>query len=839
MTTEDPEAAAAAPPPLTSPPAAAAQESSPPSAPPPPPAAQLPDSFDQLGLDARLLRGLSKMGISKPTAVQVRTSLRWSTPTLFRRRHAGLLASAALFRPPPPPPKPHPLVSPPPPSTPLPRQNFPPPQALTVPAALEGRDVVARARTGSGKTLAFLLPAFHAVARLSAAGDARAAAAAWRAVALVPTRELAEQVSDVADALAAASGIHLRTSTLAAAPAAAAAAASPRECQPRRCGQLVVSTPGRLASALADGRLTAAALAGLALLAIDEADLLLSLPGYAADLASAAAALPRSAQRLLLSATSAAAVDELGELLLQDPVRIDATGPVGGGGSGGEAAGGGGGASAAPSSSQPPLAGVAASVSHFFLEAPDASDAARLSTLIALLKLGAAKRRVLVFVADDDEGVKLRLALAAFGVRAARLGAALPLSSRHHALQEFNRGVFDYLIATDDGRGDSLCAPQQKKKEEEEEEDDGAEGEEGGGEERRRRAKKAGGNEGQRRGGGGGGGCEEGEDFGVVRGIDFSGVRTVVNFSVPRSATSYVHRAGRTGRAGASGAVVTLFSKGGGRGRPGTAASGERAALEASLVASSSSASGAPQFRLLPYPRLPPTAAAALRYRVDDVARALTRPAVREARAQELRRELLNSSRLAAHFSAAPRDLALLRHDAPLSAAGRAAAAGGGGLLGSGGGNGGGAAHLKRLPSYLMAAAGLRGKAAAAAVAAAASGGGGSAAKRAKDAARRAGGSNSKRTRDDGDPLRSLAAAAPAPEKQPAAAAEKKPAPVFFDRAPKRGGGEEAMTAVEKKAQIEGEKAARRLAKKQAPLLAKVAAAAQLKTAIAKKHRRR
>jgi hypothetical protein len=128
MTTEDSEAAAAAPPPLTSPPAAAAQESSPPSAPPPPPAAQLPDSFDQLGLDARLLRGLSKMGISKPTAVQVRTSLRWSTPTLFRRRHAGLLASAALFRPPPPLPKPHPLVPPPPPPTPLPRQNFPPPR---------------------------------------------------------------------------------------------------------------------------------------------------------------------------------------------------------------------------------------------------------------------------------------------------------------------------------------------------------------------------------------------------------------------------------------------------------------------------------------------------------------------------------------------------------------------------------------------------------------------------------------------------------------------------------------------------------------------------------------
>ena len=552
-------------------------------------------------------------------------------------------------------------------------------------------------------------------------------------------------MSDVADALAAASGIHLRTSTLAAAPAAAAAAASPRECQPRRCGQLVVSTPGRLASALADGRLTAAALAGLALLAIDEADLLLSLPGYAADLASAAAALPRSAQRLLLSATSAAAVDELGELLLQDPVRIDATGPVGGGGSGGEAAGGGGGASAAPSSSQPPLAGVAASVSHFFLEAPDASDAARLSTLIALLKLGAAKRRVLVFVADDDEGVKLRLALAAFGVRAARLGAALPLSSRHHALQEFNRGVFDYLIATDDGRGDSLCAPQQKKKEEEEEEDeDGAEGEEGGGEEAAEEGEEAGGNEGQRR--------ERRRRRRRLRGRGGLWrrprdrlLRRPHRRQLLGAALGHVLRAQgredgqRRGERGRRDAVL----EGRRRRRPGSAASGEKAALEASLVASSSSASGSPQFRLLPYPRLPPTAAAALRYRVDDVARALTRPAVREARAQELRRELLNSSRLAAHFSAAPRDLALLRHDAPLSAAGRAAAAGGGGLLGSGGGNGGGAAHLKRLPSYLMAAAGLRGKAAAAAVAAAASGGGGSAAKKAKDAARRAGGSNS------------------------------------------------------------------------------------------------
>lgn len=640
----------------------------------------------------------------------------------------------------------------------------------------------------------------------------------------MPTRELAEQVADVADALAAASGVHLRTSTLAAGASAggATAAAAGRECHPPRCGQLVVSTPGRLASALKEGRLAPAMLSNLTLLAVDEADLLLSLPGYAADLAAAAAALPRSAQRLLLSATSAAAVDELGELMLQDPVRVDATGYAEGGVKRGEENDGTEGAPP-PQFLQAPLAGVAASVSHFFLEAADASDAARLSALVALLKLGAAKRRVLVFVADDDEGVKVRLALAAFGVRAARLGAALPLNSRHHALQEFNRGVYDYLIATDDGRGDSLCA--MKKRDDDDDDDDDEEDEEAEGAKRRRQKKKKAGGKSKKNQPD----DDEGEEFGVVRGIDFAGVRTVVNFSAPRSATSYVHRAGRTGRAGARGAVVTLFSRG--RGRK-VGESEERAALEASLVASNSSSNSPhPQFRLLPYPRLPPTAAAALRYRVDDVARALTKPAIREARAQELRRELLNSARLGAHFAAAPRDLALLRHDAPLSAAGRAAAAGGGGLLGSGGGNGGGSSHL-RLPSYLMTAAGLRGKAAAAAVAAAASSGG--AAKR--DAAKKAGNSGSKRTRDDGDPLRSLATAAPDKKKKPSA---EKPAPVFFDRAPKRGDGEDLMTAAEKKAQVEGEKAAKKLAKKQAPLLAKVAAAAQLKNAIAKKHRRR
>lgn len=57
---------------------------------------------------------------------------------------------------------------------------------------------------------------------------------------------------------------------------------------------------------------------------------------------------------------------------------------------------------------------------------------------------------MLIFVNTVDEGVRLRLFLEAFGVRPALLNAELPLNSRSHILATFNRGVYDYLIATDD-----------------------------------------------------------------------------------------------------------------------------------------------------------------------------------------------------------------------------------------------------------------------------------------------------------------------------------------------------------------------------------------------------
>ena len=100
-------------------------------------------SFQDLGLDPRLLRAIAKRGFENPTAVQLEC----------------------------------------------------------IPRTLEGKDVIARARTGSGKTLAYLLPALHRILMTAADGNNNAGASqkqrgGFNAIILVPTRELCEQVRE-------------------------------------------------------------------------------------------------------------------------------------------------------------------------------------------------------------------------------------------------------------------------------------------------------------------------------------------------------------------------------------------------------------------------------------------------------------------------------------------------------------------------------------------------------------------------------------------------------------------------------------------------------------------
>lgn len=564
-------------------------------------------SFEALGLDPQLLRALKKQKIESPTPVQT----------------------------------------------------------ISIPKALEGHDIIARAHTGSGKTLAYLLPALQAIIR-------KGVRTGWQALVLVPTRELVEQVRTEAAEVAMHCGGDIKVTAL----AGEGSVASQRQALVT-AGQLVVTTPGRVATAIKDGGVSGRTLASLAVLVLDEADLLLSY-GHEADLQAFAPLVPRSCQVLLMSATSSADLERLQALVLHNPVHLDLL-TVTDTAEGEKSLG--------ASSS-----GTASTISHYVLPV---SESDRLLAVLGMLRLGLLHKRVLLFVNSIDAGFKLRLFLEAFGVKAAILNAELPVNSRHHILQEFNRGIFDYLIATDD----VAAAAAQATRQSEEEEDDG--------EQVPTPSKKAAeGKSSTKKRKNGRLTATKDEEFGITRGIDFKGVRTVVNVQPPPSIATYVHRVGRTGRAGAPGAAVTLaspkdaelvrqleealkdHSSAASEGRQQEEATGLTDSADCPKVGEEQPALEQPDAEmaqgsgLKPFDRLTPVAIEALRYRGEDISRGLTKTVIREARAKELRLELLNSERLKSHFEAHPGDLALLRHDKQL---GRSAPL----------------THLRHLPDYL------------------------------------------------------------------------------------------------------------------------------------------
>ena len=517
-------------------------------------------------------------------------------------------------------------------------------QARAIPLVLEGKDVVARAHTGSGKTAAYLLPAIHKMMQGGDGGAGGAAHANPRALILVPTRELAHQVKKEAAFILAKCAPSLRAGEL---PASGCAAGVLREFAGAP-PEVLVATPARAAECIRGGLFPPGALAsGLELLVLDEADLLLSF-GYEDDIRCVAGAVQRGCQCMLLSATSSKELTELQALVLHRPVYLD-VGAGDGGGAGGAA---GEGAAAVTGEAGKAKAGPA--ISHFTLEVA-AKD--KLLYCMALLRLGLCKRKSLIFVANPDAAVRLRLFLHKFGIPCCALHAELPANSRAHILQEFNRGIYDYMIAAADDAaaegGEGGAAATSGGGGEDENDDDDEGGEKDGADGKKGTPKK-----GPKQKGGKGGSKKRDKEFGVVRGIDFKDVQTVINFDVPPTAAAYVHRVGRTGRAGKAGTAITLVSP------------AEEAALEAirvNLAERGGTAGATAADELKPFDKLSEEAVEALRYRAEDAARAVGRSAVREARVRELRSELLNSERLAAHFEDNPEDLNLLKHDVSLA----------------------------------------------------------------------------------------------------------------------------------------------------------------------------
>lgn len=187
-----------------------------------------------------------------------------------------------------------------------------PVQAQAIALVLAGRDVLASAETGSGKTVAFCLPVLQALAQTPAAASGRQRRA--RALILVPTRELAVQIGEVARQLARHEAVALKVTVV-----FGGVSINPQMMGLRGGADLVVATPGRLLDLIDHNALE---LSAVQTLVLDEADRLLDL-GFEQELQRILALLPARRQNLFFSATLPPAVQALAAGLLKAPARVE------------------------------------------------------------------------------------------------------------------------------------------------------------------------------------------------------------------------------------------------------------------------------------------------------------------------------------------------------------------------------------------------------------------------------------------------------------------------------------------------------------------------------------
>ncbi|KAH8427294.1 ATP-dependent DNA/RNA helicase [Aspergillus melleus] len=503
-------------------------------------------------------------------------------------------------------------------------------QAKAIPLALEGKDILARAKTGSGKTAAYVLPILQTILQKKTADPSLKATTG---LILVPTRELADQVQKVIASFAAFCGRDVRSVNLTQKVSDAV-----QRTMLADYPDLVVSTPSRIIANLGNSALS---LESLTHLVIDEADLVLSY-GYDEDINSLAKAVPRGVQTFLMSATLTSEVDTLKGLFCRSPVvlKLEDKDDQGAG------------------------------VSQFVVKC--AEDEKFLLTYV-IFKLQLIKGKVIMFVGDVDRCYRLKLFLEQFGLKSCVLNSELPINSRIHVVQEFNKGVYDIIIAADEQEVMGVRKSSKKAKEGDEAAGSSDEDEEETTKSRSDKRKKLTGKE---------------KDYGISRGIDFQNVACVLNFDLPTTSKSYTHRIGRTGRAGKAGMALSFVvpSDQYGKHKPTSISSAKHDETVLAKIVKRQAKLG---HEVKPY-HFEMSQVDAFRYRMTDALRAITRLAVQEARAREIRQELIKSEKLKRHFEENPEELRQLRHDDEVRSA-RVQP------------------HLKHIPDYLMPSKGRKG----------------------------------------------------------------------------------------------------------------------------------
>ncbi|WP_353953155.1 DEAD/DEAH box helicase [Knoellia sp. S7-12] len=317
-------------------------------------------------------------------------------------------------------------------------------QTATIPDALAGRDVLGRGQTGSGKTLAFGLPT---ITRL--VDGTKPAPKRPRALIMVPTRELAMQVSDALEPLVHVTGLRHKL-------VAGGLSYEPQVRALKSGIDILVATPGRLNDLIERG---SCELDDVQVAILDEADHMADM-GFMPEVTAILDKIPAGGQRLLFSATLDKGIDKLVDRYLNDPVTH---------------------------STEDAQASVTTMSHHIMLIDPNNKK-----QLTA--ELAARDGRTVVFVRTQLGADRIARELREKGVLAAAIHGGLSQNLRNRALGAFRDGSLPVLVATDV----------------------------------------------------------------AARGIHVDDIGLVLQADPPADHKDYLHRAGRTARAGEKGTVVTF-----------------------------------------------------------------------------------------------------------------------------------------------------------------------------------------------------------------------------------------------------------------------------------------
>ena len=336
-------------------------------------------------------------------------------------------------------------------------ETMTPIQEQAIPVVLEGRDVMGAAQTGTGKTAAFSLPLIQRMLKHENASTSPARHPV-RALVLLPTRELADQVAQQVKAYA-------KYTQIRSAVVFGGMDMKPQTIELKAGVEILVATPGRLLDHIEAKNCV---LNQVEYVVLDEADRMLDI-GFLPDLERILSYLPKQRTTLLFSATFSPEFRRLSSSYLQNPVTIEVARPN----------------------------QTASTVKQHFFSTPTDE---KLHALVTLLKQKEIKQSF-VFVNSKLGCARLARSLEKFGLKATALHGDKSQDERLKALEAFKSGAVDLLVATDV----------------------------------------------------------------AARGLDIKDVPAVFNFDLPFNAEDYVHRIGRTGRAGASGVAISFVAPSDGR----------------------------------------------------------------------------------------------------------------------------------------------------------------------------------------------------------------------------------------------------------------------------------